>query len=48
MYDLLYINMLKGGKSVQLAMSLAVVLIAMGLTGIGYVLVHWSNNRKGL
>lgn len=48
MYDLQYIDILNGGKSVQLAMSIAVMLICLGIIGIGYSLVHWSNNRKGL
>lgn len=31
-----------------LTMSIAVTLIALGIIGAGYCLVHWSNNRKGL
>ena len=32
----------------QLAMSVAVILIVIGMIGIGYALINWSNNRKGL
>jgi hypothetical protein len=29
-------------------MTIAAFLMALGLVGIGYVVVSWSNNRKGL
>lgn len=32
----------------QLAMSIAVMLVALGLIGLGAAMVQWSNHRKGL